>query len=63
MKITKGQEVTVKLAFFEGNPKSKVTAHGDSWYNEEYQREMFSFLMEGDMMMIAEFIDNEWISD
>ena len=61
-RVRKGDSVIVKMNYFQNNPEYPVRAYDDSWFDNTNQKEMFSFLQGGDMMMIAEWNDEKWIS-
>jgi hypothetical protein len=54
--VTKGEKIKVNLSFLEGSPDSTVIAYDES------TDEAFSFLFGGDMMMLAKWDGNKWIS-
>lgn len=60
--VKKGDSVVVNLSYLEGKPDSTVDAHGDSFYSESTNCECFTFLFSGDMMMIAKWNGEKWIS-
>ena len=60
--VKKGDKVKVKMNYFEGAPEYDVEAKDDSFYNEETGEELFSYLMGGDMMMIARLENDKWVS-
>lgn len=61
-KVKKGDSVVVNLSYLEGKPDSTVDAHTDSFYSNHTNCECFSFLFSGDMMMIAKWDGEKWIS-
>ena len=61
--VKKGEKVSVVMEFFEGKPSYNVSAYNDSFFNERTQTESFSFLMGGDMMMIAKWDGEKWVSN
>lgn len=61
-KVKKGDSVKVNLSYLQGKPDSTVEAYYDSSFNEHLQCESFSFLFGGDMMMIAKWDGEKWIS-
>lgn len=62
-KVKKGEDVSVKLMFFQGQPVSTVTAYDNSAFSDYSKTETFSFLLGGDMMMIAKWDGEKWISN
>jgi len=61
--VKKGDTVPIKLMLFEGQPDSTVVSYDDSYYNKATDETTFSFLMGGDMMMIAKWDGEKWISN
>ena len=61
-RVKKGDSVLVNLSYLEGKPDSTVDAHGDSFYSDYTKCECFSFLFSFDMMMIAKWDGEKWIS-
>lgn len=61
--VKKGDKVNVKMMMYQGKPECVVEAYNDSWFNDKLNTELFSFLQGGDMMMIAKWDGQRWISD
>lgn len=61
-RVKKGESVIVNLSYLKGKPDSTVEAHDDSNYNDYLKCESFNFLFGGDMMMIAKWDGEKWIS-
>jgi len=61
-RVQKGESVIVNLSYLKGKPDSEVKAHNDSFFSEHAKCECFSFLFSGDMMMIAKWDGEKWIS-
>ena len=60
--VKKGESVIVNLSYLKDKPDSTVEALNDSFYSDSVECECFSFLFGGDMMMIAKWNGNKWIS-
>ena len=60
--IKKGDKVEVVMELFSGKPSYNVIAYNDSFHNEHTQSESFSFLS-GDMMMIAKWDGEKYVSN
>jgi hypothetical protein len=61
--VKKGEQIEVVMELFQGKPSYKVTAYDDSFFNDHAQTESFSFLSGGDMMMIARWDGEKWVSN
>jgi hypothetical protein len=60
-RVRKGEKVPVTLKYLKGSPISECESYYDSWLKED--TEYISFLFGGDMMMIAKWDGEKWISD
>lgn len=60
--VKKGDLVVVNLSYLEGSPESTVDAESDSFFSDYAGCDCFSFLFGGDMMMIAKWDGEKWIS-
>ena len=61
-RVKKGDSVVVNLSYLKGKPDSTVEAFNDSSFNETTNSDYFSFKFGGDMMMIAKWDGEKWIS-
>lgn len=61
-RVKKGEEVKVTLSYLKDKPNSTVEAYDDSSFNKYFEQDAFSFLFGGDMMMIAKWDGEKWIS-
>ena len=61
-RVKKGDFVLVNLSYLQGKPDSTVDAYNDSFYSDHVKCECFTFLFGGDMMMIAKWDGEKWIS-
>ena len=62
-RVKKGEEVKVTLSYLKDKPNSTVEAYDDSSFNKHFEQDTFSFLFGGDMMMIAKWDGEKWISE
>jgi hypothetical protein len=62
-RVKKGEQVPVEMKLFKGKPTVNVEAFNDSNFNDYLKMETFTFLMSGDMMMIAKWDGEKWICD
>ena len=60
--VKKGDSVVVNLSYLEGKPDSTVDAQSDSFYSDHAKCECFTFLFSFDMMMIAKWNGEKWVS-
>jgi hypothetical protein len=58
--VKKGETVPVEFIIMKGSPVYNVESKNDSWYSDHVKCECFSFLMGGDMMMIAKWNGEKW---
>ncbi len=61
-RVKKGDLVLVNLSYLEGKPDSTVDAQSDSFYSDHAKCECFTFLFSFDMMMIAKWNGEKWVS-
>jgi len=59
--VKKGDKVEVVMELFQGKPSYTITAYDNSFLSEHDQTEVFSFLS-GDMMMLARWDGEKWVS-